>query len=93
MTQPPSQRPPETNGGMTRGALALLLAAVGVLLAVTAGGAVWMWQRLDKLETARPGPAADMSAAWWAFALGGLIIAGVIALFIRLTLRGARRQR
>ena len=87
MRTPPKPDPKTTSGG-----LALLLAAVGVILAVTAGGALWMWQRLDRLETARPGPAADMSAAWWAFALGGLIILGVIALFVRLTLRGSRER-
>ena len=86
---PPEQK---TDPAPTRRGLALLLAAVGVILAVTAGGSLWMWQRLDRLESARPGPAADMSAAWWGFALGGLIILGVIAFFVRLTLRGSRQR-
>ncbi|WP_119168796.1 hypothetical protein [Algihabitans albus] len=77
---------------MTRGGLALLLAAVAAILTVTAGGAIWMWRRLDTLEAARAGPPADMTAAWWAFALGGIVILGVIALFVRLTLRGRTRQ-
>ncbi|MGP1254648.1 MAG: hypothetical protein ACTS10_09565 [Kiloniellales bacterium] len=85
--------PPKTHPKTTRGGLALLLAAVGAILAVTVGGAVWMFQRLDRLEAARPGPAADMSAAWWAFALGGVIILGVIAFFVRLTLRGSHQQK
>jgi hypothetical protein len=67
-----------------------LFAVAATFLALAAGGALWMWRRLDALEAARQGPAADMSGAWWAVALGGAVIVGLIVLFIRLAVKGHR---